>query len=137
MQWLKGLIVACFLAQASAASAQDFACRAPSQPMLRAEMYFGRNVGNRIVVTEAKWARFVARELVPRFPDGLTVLDSRGWWRDPAGRAVANEPGKVVIVFAADDAATRERVDAVAAAYKTQFRQQSVGIVTRPACAAF
>lgn len=137
MQWLKGLIVACLFAQASAAAAQDLACRAPLKPMLRAEMYFGRNVGNRIVVTEAKWARFVARELVPRFPDGLTVFDARGWWRDPKGRAMANEPGKIVIVVTADNDGTRERVDAVAAAYKRQFRQQSVGIVTRPVCAAF
>jgi len=65
MQWLKGLIAVCFVVQAFSASAQETPCRAPAKPMLRAEMFFGRNVGGRLGVSEAKWMRFVARELAP------------------------------------------------------------------------
>jgi hypothetical protein len=137
MQWLKGLITVCLLAQAPAASAQDAACRAPLKSMLRVEMFFGRNIGGRVGVTGAKWARFVAHELAPRFPDGLTVVDGGGWWRDPRGRTVANEPSKVVIIVTADNPGIRERIDAASAAYKAKFRQQSVGIVTDTVCAAF
>ncbi len=35
------------------------------------------------------------------------------------------------------DAPPRDRIDAVAQAYKKQFAQKSVGIVIRPACVSF
>ena len=35
------------------------------------------------------------------------------------------------------DAPAQDKIDAVAEAYKKQFSQKSVGIVTRPACVSF
>jgi hypothetical protein len=32
-------------------------------------------------VTETNWARFVDREIAPRFPDGLSVVDAKQQWR--------------------------------------------------------
>jgi hypothetical protein len=32
---------------------------------------------------------------------------------------------------------TRTQLDAIAAAYRTRFHQEAVGIVVRPACAVF
>lgn len=134
MPWLKGLLAAGLLA--SAAQAQDIACVAPAKPMLRAEMMFGRNVDGRPGVTEAGWRQFVVRELTPRFPDGLTVIDARGQWRDANGAPV-RERAKLVIVVTADDSGSRARIAAAAAAYKARFRQKSVGVLMRPVCAAF
>ena len=37
------------------------------------------------VVDDAAWASFLADTATPRFPNGLTVLDARGQWRDPGG----------------------------------------------------
>ena len=65
------------------------------------------------------------------------MADGRGWWRDPKSRRVADEPSKVVIIITADNPGVRESIGAAAAAYKTQFRQQSVGVVTDMVCAAF
>ena len=134
MPWLKGLFLACLLA--ASAQAQEIVCPAPAKPMLRAELLFGRNIGARLGVTDTLWRQFVARELTPRFPDGLSVIEAQGQWRDSHG-ALVREPSKIVVIVTADDAPARERIAAAAAAYKQRFKQMSVGVLTRPVCAAF
>ena len=137
MGWLKGLIVAAAVALVWPAQAQEIACRDPAKPMLRTELWFGRNIGGKLGVTEKLWRQFVARELTPRFPDGLTVVEAHGQWRDSKSGARVREPSKIVVLVTADDAATRERIAAAADAYKKRFKQDSVATVTRPVCAAF
>ena len=136
MPELKGLLAAALFALASAAQGQEAACPAPAKPLLRAEIYFGRNIGSRLGVGERQWTRFVARELTPRFPAGLTVIDGQGQWRGPSG-VIVHEPSKIVIVFVPDEAPARERIAAAAAAYKQRFKQDSVTVVTRAVCVAF
>jgi hypothetical protein len=134
---LKAFIVAAAFVLAEPAAAQDIVCHDPLKPMLRAELFFGRAMAGGQRVSAAQWARYVARELTPRFPDGLTVLDGQGQWRDGARGVVVREPSTVVIVVTANDASARAALTAAAEAYKQRFKQKSVGIVTRPVCAAF
>jgi hypothetical protein len=105
--------------------------------MLSAELAFGRTIGNRIGVSDADFARFTAEEITPRFPDGLTVLDGHGQWRDPARGRLVREPSKLVWIVLADDPAKRAALTEVAEAYKRKFRQQSVLIAVRPSCVSF
>jgi len=119
------------------AAAQPFACAAPQKPMMEVELMFGRHIGGRFGVTEARFARFVAQEVTPRFPDGLTVFDAAGQWRDAKTRAVVHEPSKIVRVVVPADADTGERIARIVAAYKSRFRQDAIGVLTRPVCASF
>jgi len=100
-------------------------------------MMFGRDIGNRIIVSEGAWERFVAREITPRFPDGLTVTSASGQWRDPASGRIVREPSKLVTIVLPGNEDDEARLDAVVGAYKRQFRQRSVGLVIQPACASF
>jgi hypothetical protein len=125
------------VAQASVASAQSLSCTVPQKPMVEVDMMFGRNIGGKLGVTEALWRAFLAREVTPRFPDGLTVFDTTGQWRDAKTKAVIREPSRIVRIIMPADAQANEKIGAIAAAYKLQFRQDSVGIVTRPACVSF
>jgi hypothetical protein len=139
MPRLKATIAAFALALAFAppALAQPVACRAPLKPMLRAELYFGRSIDGRHSVSDRQWARFLARELAPRFPGGLTVLDGEGRWRDAGNGALRQERSKVVIVVMDDDAAAHARLADAMQDYKRRFKQKSVGLVTQSVCAAF
>ena len=119
------------------AAALDVACKAPQRAMQQVEMMFGRNIGSRLGVSDAAWSRFLAREVTPRFPNGLTVMDATGQWLGTKSHAVVREPSKLLIVVTPDDAAARDKLAAIVAAYKRQFRQDSVGVVTRPVCASF
>ena len=116
-----------------AAKAQtSLQCSGAQKPWVVAELLFGRTR-----VSEANWARFLATEVTPRFPDGLTVLDARGQWRPPGGTRITRERSTVVMIAMPPGADNDARLQQIIEAYKTRFRQQSVGLIVRPACVSF
>jgi hypothetical protein len=124
------------LAAAVPATASEMpACPLPGQTaMTEVELFFGLAVKGRGPVTAKEWRSFTADTLTRAFPLGFTVHDGSGQWMD--GHRIIREPSKVVIVVA-DEAGLSDKLLNVTRVYKTRFRQQSVGIVTRPVCAAF
>jgi hypothetical protein len=106
--------------------------------MLVAELFFGREKAGRRVVSDAAWSDFLATVVTANFPDGLTVFDGYGQWRNPATGAIGREPGvKIVLIAAKPSSDLPGRLSAVIDAYKARFHQQSVGIISRDSCAAF
>ena len=130
---LTRLVIGALLCVHSAtASAQAPACKAPQKPMLDIELLLGRGRAS-----DARWQQFLAREVTPRFPDGLTVYETYGQWRDPKRNVIAREKSRVLRIIVAADAPAEEKIAAVVEAYKKQFSQKSVGIATRTACVSF
>ncbi|MFM7421266.1 MAG: DUF3574 domain-containing protein [Alphaproteobacteria bacterium] len=127
-----------FLLLLGACAAAPEACPVGAAPATIAEAYFGRNVKGRAPVTDAEWARFMAETVTPAFPDGLTVLDGVGQWRNAAGR-ISREDSKVLLLVlpGQDQAAAAARLAPVTAAWKARFAQESVLTVFRAGCAAF
>lgn len=111
-------------------------CAAGAEERAVAEMYFGRNIGGELGVDEEDWRAFVDTEVTPRFPDGLTISDAAGQWRDSETGAIVREPSKVLTVFLADEA-DRADLDAIADAYKARFQQQAVALVVESSCVSF
>jgi hypothetical protein len=126
------------VAAAGGGDAQTAAsCHGTLRPREVAELMFGRDTGSHLGGGDRDWARFVAREITPRFPDGLTVTDALGQWRDrDSGRIVRESSKRVEIVLPGKDD-DQTRLDAIVAAYKRQFQQQSVAIIVRTACVSF
>jgi hypothetical protein len=112
-------------------------CHGTQQTKMVAELLFGRNIGRTVGVSESEWAGFAAREMAPRFPDGLTITDAVGERRDPDTNSIAEEPSKHVEIVLPGNPDDEARLDAVVAAYKREFHQQSVGVIVRPACVSF
>jgi hypothetical protein len=126
------------LAAASPGShAQTLTCYGTQRPKQVAELLFGRDVGNRLGVSETAWSRFVAHEMTPRFPDGLIVTDAVGQWHDTIHGTIMGEPSKRVEIVLPGGDDDEARLDAIVKAYKDEFHQQSVGVIVRPACVAF
>lgn len=111
--------------------------------MLEAELFFGRNIAPAYqrelgpTVTDVQWAAFTQNVLTPAFPDGMTALDAKGQWRDPASGVIGHEPTKMVIIGAPDTAQTRARLETVIERYRTEFHQEAVGLMLHRACAHF
>ena len=126
------------LASVNALPAQANAMPCPDGTELFTEyrLFFGRSRGNMEVVTDAAWREFLANEVTPRFPDGLTVLDGSGQWRDGVGTMV-RERTKVVIILAKPGGDGMQRTDEIAAAYRRAFGQESVLRVITAACVSF
>jgi hypothetical protein len=121
----------------STTQAQLPACGGAQKPQQVVELMFGRQIADRIAVTEDEWTRFVDQEITPRFPDGLTVFSAASQWRDQASNRIVREPSKVVLIVLPGKAEDLARVNEIAQAYKARFRQQSVGVILRPACVSF
>jgi hypothetical protein len=107
------------------------------QRMLVAELFFSRSVKGREPVTDAEWLEFAARTITPNFPDGFTVFDGEGQWRNPRTGHIADTRTKILLVAAKQEPDLARRLAAVIDAYKTEFHQQSVGIITGDSCGAF
>ena len=128
--------LAAVLALAGSAHARPTACQAGAKPMLTAELLLGRKMGGRIITRQA-WRRFLDQEVTPRFPDGFTVFDAAGQWRDRVRGEIIREPSRVLLIALPDTPGNRKRLRLVAEAYKKRFRQQSVGTILRPGCVSF
>jgi len=113
------------------------ACAAGASERVVAQMYFGRNIGGELGVSEEEWDAFVDAEITPRLPDGLTVSDAEGQWRDTETGAIVREPSKELTLFLGDEARDRAALEDIAEAYKTQFQQQAVALVVERSCVSF
>jgi hypothetical protein len=101
------------------------------------QLFFGRDIPGRGPLTDAEWDDFVAHVVSAQFPDGFTVLDGSGQWLDQATGRVIHEQSKVLLLIADPDSDLKTRIGTVTSAYRQQFHQNSVGVLTNEACAAF
>ena len=119
-----------------ALGAETAPCPAGTEPFAEYRLFFGRSQGNVEVVSEEAWRTFLADEVTPRFPDGLTVLDAAGQWRQDTG-AIVRERTKLLLVLAPPGADAMRRTEEIAEAYKQAFGQSSVLRVVTKACVSF
>jgi len=130
---LAALLIAFGAAAASPAHAEG--CVAPTSAMQQVKLYFGSSVRGRPFVTE--WSQFLASEVTPKFPDGLTVSDARGQWRSGDGR-IYREATHVLGILYKADATTDGKIEAIRGACKKQFHQENPAVrVDSAVCTSF
>jgi len=88
-------------------------------------------------ISETEWRAFLDREVTPRFPSGLSVLDVYGQWQGKDQKQVERLRSKMLIILYADSAENRAKIDAIRAAWKKKTGDQSVLRVTEPADVSF
>jgi hypothetical protein len=88
-------------------------------------------------VSEARWREFLDREVSPRFPSGLSVVDVYGQWQGKGQAVPERLRSKMLIVDYLDSQDNRDKVDAIRAAWKKMTGDQSVMRVTEPADVSF
>ena len=124
---------------ASASLKGDAARPGEATTWLKSELYFG--VGDRddpaSRIDEARWQGFLDREVTPRFPDGLTVLDAYGQWLFRGRAAPERLDSKVLVILHPDTPAERAKIDAVRSAWKAETGHQSVLWVSQAAEVSF
>ena len=125
------------LSTAARAAADVIPCDGTLQAQQVAQLLFGRNVEDRARVSEADFNSFVAKEVSPRFPEGFTVIDATGQWRDARRGTIVHEAAKIIEIVLPSGEDNRPKIEAIVEAYKQQFQQQSVGLIVAPACVRF
>lgn len=91
-------------------------------------LYFGMALGDGGKVSDEGWSDFLTNVVTPRFPDGFTVVDAYGQWRDTAvaNAPIVRETTKILIVVHPATAEAEASVAEVKSIYRDLFAQQSV-----------
>lgn len=117
--------------------------RDPAHPVVTAgwvetKLYFGLGViGDAKGVSEDAWRVFLDKEVTPRFPDGLSVVDVYGQWQGPTQREPERLRSKMLVIDYPDNATHRASVEAIRAAWRAKTGDLSVLRVTQPAEVSF
>ena len=112
------------------------ACRSGTTAGMRAELLLGRNAGQQLGVTRGQFRAFLDAEVTPRFPNGFTIIDANGQWREGPEAGIVREPSFALLVVLRDDADGARRLQEIADAYKHRFQQQSVLVSLSRTCFA-
>jgi hypothetical protein len=118
-----------------AAAAAAPACPAGQEHLRTAQLFSGRQTAG-MAITPWDLQRFVDQEITPRFPDGVTVLDGGAQWQGNENILI-RDAAKVVLIVLPARGDPQNRVEAVRAAYRQRFNQETVLVVTPPTCVEF
>ena len=107
-----------------------------SPPAVEVDLYFGLAT-RQGEVTAADWSAFLAEEVTPRFPDGLSVVDIYGQWQGKNETTPERLRTKMLVIDYPDTPENRARIDAIRSAWRQKTGDQSVMRVTEPADVSF
>ena len=102
-------------------------------------LYFGLGPADRPEkgISEAQWHDFLDKEVTPRFPDGLSVVDVYGQWQGLKNPAPERLRSKLLIVDYKDSRENRDKIEAIRSAWKRETGDLSVLRVTQPVDVSF
>ncbi|MGW0704514.1 DUF3574 domain-containing protein [Streptomyces sp. NPDC002643] len=113
------------------ASAGAVVAPARGTPYVETRLLFGtERPDGGPAVTEEQFMDFVDKEVTPGFPDGLTVQEGRGQWRDASGTIEKERSYELILLYPVTDAAaTDKKIEEIRADYKRAFAQEAVARV--------
>jgi hypothetical protein len=117
----------------------DSAHPAKTQGWVDTRLYFGLGPANAPEkgVTEDKWRAFLDKEVTPRFPDGLSVIDVYGQWQSKNTSTPERIRSKMLVIYYQEGPKAEAKIEAIRVAYKKLTGDQSVLKVTEPADVSF
>ncbi|MER5254756.1 MULTISPECIES: DUF3574 domain-containing protein [unclassified Streptomyces] len=78
-------------------------------------------------VTDKQFMEFIDKEVTPSFPDGLTVQDGRGQWRDSNGKIERERSYELILLYPTKQAPKRDAlVEEIREDYVKKYAQDSV-----------
>ena len=103
------------------------------------KLYFGLGPADdtKQGISETEWRGFLDREVTPRFPSGLSVLDVYGQWQGKNETAPERLRTKMLIIDYPYTDENRTKIEAIRTAWKQKTGDQSVMRVTVPADVSF
>ena len=111
-------------------------CPEGTDQFVQYELFMGRSDGSDEVVDDAAWDTFLKDTVTPRFPDGLTVLDALGQWRDSEG-LVQKERSKLLTIIVPPHPDNSHSISEISEVYKRRFGQESVLQMVSNTCVSF
>lgn len=127
------ILLTVLLALTPPAAAADCA----GEAWIETTLYMGRGLRDGGTVSDADLQAFVSETIVAAFPDGFTLYDARGHWRDGRTGRAAGETTLVLAVAHPPGPEADAALRGIADAYLERFGQSSVLRSDQPACVTF
>jgi hypothetical protein len=100
--------------------------RVRTEPFIRTELYFGRSSPDG-EINEEDFAVFLEEIVTREFPEGLTVLNGIGQFKDASGTIVQEKTKVLILLYQFETRRTVGRkIELIRNEYKKRFQQQSV-----------
>ncbi|MEU1403897.1 DUF3574 domain-containing protein [Streptomyces sp. NPDC005728] len=126
-----GLLLAAAPTTYATLATADSSAPARGKPYIETRLLFGtaRPDGGP-AVTDRQFTAFVDKEVTPDFPEGLTVQNGRGQWRDANGTIEKERSYELILLYPEGQAQARDRsIEDIRRAYEKAFGQEAVGRV--------
>lgn len=88
-------------------------------------------------VSDADWRAFLDKEVTPRFPAGLSVVDVYGQWESKGQSTPEHIRSKMLVIGYPETAANERSIEAIRIAWKAKTHDLSVMKVTEHADVSF
>ncbi|WP_329351403.1 DUF3574 domain-containing protein [Streptomyces sp. NBC_01261] len=100
-------------------------------PYVETQLFFGtERPDGGPAVTDRQFMAFVDKEVTPDFPNGLTVQNGRGQWRDANGTIEKERSYELILLYPVTAAGANDRkIEEVRRAYEKAFGQEAVARV--------
>ncbi|MFE0104349.1 DUF3574 domain-containing protein [Streptomyces sp. NPDC059009] len=97
-------------------------------PYVETRLFFGtERPDGGPAVTDKQFMSFVNEEVTPSFPDGLTVQNGRGQWRDSNGKIERERSYELILMYPTAEAAKRDpQIETIRKEYRRMYAQDSV-----------
>ncbi|MGX1306905.1 hypothetical protein AB7M35_001625 [Amorphus suaedae] len=128
-RFIVAVVLAAFLA-ASPLMGRDASAQSDTA-MVQSTIYFGMESPDG-GVSEQEWSTFLADEVTPRFPDGLTVLSAYGQGTSTKASGVLTETTKMLVIVHPDTAEATGKLGELKSIYKERFHQTGVFHTRQP-----
>jgi hypothetical protein len=117
----------------------DQAHPAKTQGWVDTQLYFGLGPADDASkgLSEQAWRDFLDKEVTPRFPAGLSVVDVYGQWQGKEEKTPERIRSKMLVIDYPRTAANDAKIEAIRKAWKKKTGDQSVLKVTQPADVSF
>jgi hypothetical protein len=109
----------------------------PGEQQVTVQLFYGRAHKDGSQINPAEWADYIAKDVTPRFPGGLTVIEASGQWQHPKTGRVMREKSTIIEIVTTSSPETWARMQELRDIYKKRFQQEIVGLVANLSCASW
>ncbi|GAA2414349.1 hypothetical protein GCM10010420_49960 [Streptomyces glaucosporus] len=124
---------------AARAEASRPGASAHTRPYVRTQLFFGTGRHNgEPPITEEQFMDFLDEYVTPRFPDGLTLQEGYGQWRDRTGSINGERSYELILLYPRETAEARDAdIEYLRDRYTEMYGLESVGRVDEQVRADF
>ncbi|MFP8905424.1 DUF3574 domain-containing protein [Streptomyces atacamensis] len=110
-----------------------------TKPYVRTQLFFGTGRhGGEPPITEEQFMDFLDEYVTPRFPDGLTLQEGYGQWRDRTGSINGERSYELILLYPREKAEARDAdIEYLRDRYTEMYELESVGRVDEQVRADF